>query len=102
MIVVVFRSRVRAEHAEEYAGLVAEMAAIAESMPGFVSEKTFTAEDGERVSVQEWESEERLRAWRAHPGHLRAQQRGRDEFYSAYDLFVAESPRASRFQRKTD
>ncbi|NBN97358.1 MAG: antibiotic biosynthesis monooxygenase, partial [Actinobacteria bacterium] len=33
----------------EYDALAREMSSLAESMPGFVSEKTFASADGERV-----------------------------------------------------
>ena len=67
MIVTVFRSRLQPEHAAEYSEVATQMRALAEGMPGFVSFKTFRAEDGERVSIIEFESEETLRAWREHP-----------------------------------
>ena len=56
------------------------MRAPAEGMPGFVSFKTFRADDGERVSVIEFASEEALRAWREHPEHRKAQELGRATF----------------------
>ena len=97
MVVVIFRSRVRPESMSAYLELADEMAEIATSMPGFVSYKTYAAEDGESVSIHEWESEEQLRAWREHPRHVKAQQRGRDEFYEEYTLYVCNTPRESRF-----
>jgi heme-degrading monooxygenase HmoA len=72
MVVTVFRSRLQPQHAAEYAELATQMRALAESMPGFVSFKTFRAEAGERVSVIEFESEETLQGWREHPEHRRA------------------------------
>ena len=99
MVVAVFRARIRPENADEYYALVDEMAAIARSMPGFVSFKGYFAQDGERVSVHEWESAECLRAWREHPAHVAVQERGRREFYEEYTLYVCEQPRESRFSR---
>ena len=71
-VVTVFRSRLQSEHAAEYSECATQMHALAEGMPGFVSFKTFRADDGERVSVIEFESEEALRAWREHPEHRKA------------------------------
>ena len=101
MIVVVFRSRVRPEHAAEYYALVEEMEALARSMPGYISNKAYFSEDGERLSIHEWESAQHLEAWRTHPDHLKAQGRGRREFYDAYVLQVCEQTRESRFVRET-
>ena len=49
MIVTIFRSRLNSEHAAAYYEMAARMRALAEGMPGFISFKTFIAEDGERV-----------------------------------------------------
>ena len=73
------------------------LGAIARTMPGFISWKGCFAEDGERVSIHEWESAEQLRAWREHPEHVEAQKKGRQDFYESYTLYVCENPRESRF-----
>jgi heme-degrading monooxygenase HmoA len=62
MVVTVFRSRLQPEHAAEYYEVATRMRTLAEGMPGFVSFKTFRAEDGECVSAIEFASEEALRA----------------------------------------
>ena len=66
-------------------------------MPGFVSAKTFVAEDGERVTLVEFDSPETQAAWRDHPEHRQAQAAGRDAFYSEYALQVCGVERESRF-----
>jgi heme-degrading monooxygenase HmoA len=100
MIVAVFRSRVRPDAGADYARLAAEMEAIARGMPGFVSVKDFTADDGEHLSLHEWESAAHLRAWREHPDHAIVQARGRKDFYQDYTLYVCDQPRLSRFSNK--
>lgn len=102
MILAIFRNRVRPEAAQDYAAWAARMEALARAMPGYISDKTFTAEDGERVSVHEWESAEALRAWREHPEHLKAQAMGREAFYEDYTVYVCDEPRESRFKRMPD
>ncbi len=100
MILVVFRTRVQPENEARYHALVVEIDKLVQTMPGFISEKTFSHEDGERVSVQEWESAEHVKAWRDHPKHRAAQEAGRTTFYEEYALFVADAPRESRFKRR--
>ena len=56
MMITVFRSRVRQDNVEEYMKMAAKMSELAASMPGYVSHKGFTAEDGERVTIVEFES----------------------------------------------
>jgi heme-degrading monooxygenase HmoA len=86
MIVTVFRSRLLPGVREDYLALVERMNELAASMPGYISHKGFFAEDGERVTIVEFESEEALRAWRMHPEHMAAQRKGRTEYYSEYHL----------------
>ena len=61
--------------------------------------KAYAAEDGERLTLFEWESAETLRAWATHPEHVPTQQLGRDKFYTEYHLQVCELVRESRFSR---
>jgi heme-degrading monooxygenase HmoA len=77
------------------------MRALAEGMPGFISFKTFRAEDGERVSIIEFESEEALRAWREHPEHRTAQEIGRGAFYAEFRIQVCSIIRQYGFKRSS-
>jgi len=88
MVVVVFRSRLRAGVDKEISEVGQRMYALASSMPGFVSYKDFTAEDGETVAIVEFESLETLAAWREHPEHRIAQRQGRDRFFTEYRILV--------------
>lgn len=71
---------------------------LASSMPGYISYKDFVAEDGENVSVIEFESLETLAAWRDHPEHKLAQQRGREEIFSEYRIQVCTPMRDYAFK----
>jgi hypothetical protein len=57
MIVTVFRSRLKPGVKDDYVALVDRMAALAETMPGYISHKGFFADDGERVTIVEFEHE---------------------------------------------
>jgi len=97
VIITIFRSRLRSESIDEYRPLAAEMLRLARSMPGFRSSKSFTADDGERVSIIEFDSLPELEAWRDHPQHKRAQEIGRERFYAEYQLQVCAPVRAYSF-----
>jgi heme-degrading monooxygenase HmoA len=98
MIVIVFRARLRdAVDLQALAAMGARMHALAVAMPGFVSYKDFAAEDGEAVTVVEFASEQDLRAWRNHPEHREAQERGRREFFADYRIQICTVERAYRF-----
>lgn len=97
MILVVFRSRLAAEAGSDYEATAARMAELAAEMPGYVAHKQFSAEDGERVTIVEFENEETMRAWRLHPEHVNAQRKGRSTFYSEFRLTVCQVIREQRF-----
>ncbi len=102
MIVTIFRSHLRPEAAETYAEMAAEMSALAATMPGYIAHKSFTAPDGERVTIVEFESPATHRAWAAHHGHREAQRMGREIFYADFSVQVCEVLRTSSFRRKAE
>ncbi len=99
MIVTIFRSRLVPEATEEYALVAESMSELARSIPGHISHKTFSAGDGERVTIVEFETEDAQQAWATHPDHITAQERGRAEFYSEYRVQVCRVERSSAKQR---
>ena len=99
MVIVVFRARMRPNLGDDYLACNQRMLEIAQSMPGFVSVKGYTAADGEGVSIHVWETADQLRAWIEHPEHLEAKERGRQDYYEDYTCFVCEDPRQYGFSR---
>lgn len=98
-VVTVFRSRLRQEAADTYGPLAQQMVELAQRMPGFGEVKTFTAEDGERVSLVTFATGEDHAAWRAHPEHRVAQRLGRDELYDEYLIQVCRVAAERAFRR---
>ena len=88
-ILTVFRNRLRPDAADAYGALAPQILDLARSMPGFVDAKTFSAPDGERVTVVTFADRPSHDAWRDHPDHRAAQRRGIAEFYSDYSIQVA-------------
>ena len=99
MIVTVFRSRLKPGAQEEYTKWATRMSELACKMPGYVSHKVFVADDGERVTIVEFESEEAQRAWRMHAEHVQAQKKGRADFYSEYRLQICTVQRDTSFPK---
>lgn len=103
MIIIVFRAhRTAAGLGEEYAEQLKRMADLAVKMAGYISHKAFVAEDGERLTLIEWESPETLRAWATHPEHVLVKALGRQKFYADYHLQVCEVIRESTFGRRAE
>lgn len=101
MIIGIFRSRLREEQSQPgsaYGEVAERMEELARSMPGFRSVNSFAAEDGERVTLFEFERLADVDAWRDEAEHREAQARGRAEFYASYDLFICEPLREAHFR----
>ena len=96
-VVTVFRNRLRPDNVEAYRATSARMTELAEAMPGYVDAKTFTADDGERVTVVTFADVASHRAWRDHPEHREAQRAGVSDFYAEYSIQVAEVTYAHTF-----
>jgi heme-degrading monooxygenase HmoA len=73
MIVTIFRSRLNPGAEEEYAPMAKRMSELARTIPGYLSHKGFAAEDGERVTIVEFETEQALDEWRHHPEHAKGE-----------------------------
>lgn len=98
MMVVVFRARRTAGGVgEEYNHWFLRMVELARNMPGYISHRGYAADNGDRLTLFEWESADTLEAWATHPEHLKVKRLGREKFYAEYHLQVCEVVRESRF-----
>jgi heme-degrading monooxygenase HmoA len=73
-----------------YNTLAEEASVLARGVPGFLEEKTFTATDGERVTVVLFADHISHQAWRDHPRHQEVQAIGRTKLYAEYCVYSAE------------
>ena len=98
MYLVVFRNRKRADlDGAAYAAAATRMEELARAYPGYLSFKSFTADDGEVAAISEWDSEEAARAWGRDAEHAEVQGRGRSEWYAEYSLIAGTASRIHRF-----
>jgi heme-degrading monooxygenase HmoA len=88
--VTVFRSRLRADAEPEYSTWADKIERLARAAPGFVEFTSFTATDGERVSIIVFASEATHNAWRDHPEYRQAQALGRTRFYADFHIHVCD------------
>lgn len=97
MILVLFRSRFSDRVDDEYDQTEQYLAKKVRDMAGddLIQLKNYTADDGERLAVVWWRNPETLARWREDPEHREAQQRGRQEWYSFYELSITEVIRTS-------
>ena len=99
MVVTVFRTRLNENAKPDYMALAPKIAALAKTMPGYISHKSFVADDGERVTIVEFEDEASQRNWSTNAEHVEAKKAGRKSFYSEYSIQVCSVTKESRFPK---
>lgn len=99
-VVVFLRLDLRKEAlGPEYGETCARMNEIVSAMPGFISIKEYTSEEGESLEIARFKSAEALEAWRTQLEHRQAQRRGLEFFYSHYRIQVCKVVREYEFWR---
>jgi heme-degrading monooxygenase HmoA len=95
MVLVVFRSRNRPDgDVAEYMKRSKRMHELVQQHPGFISIESFETPDGEEVSLELFENDDSVKAWRANPEHREVQRWAREEFYSWYSVQASEVVRS--------
>lgn len=92
-VIVLSGATLRPGMAAEEAAVGAELTAVMSAMPGFISVKEYTAEDGEVLSVFRFESDDDVIRWRDDPTHLRYQS-ATDDYYESFWVQTAQVHRA--------
>ena len=100
-VVTIFRNRLKPENVDEYYQWAARISALAKTMPGYLSHKTFAADDGERVTIVEFADEASQRGWATQAQHVEAKKKGRESFYTEYSIQICSVARESRFTAET-
>lgn len=96
-VVTVFRSCLRDDVDPGYDELNETLQRRAHDLGGLVDLKSFTADDGERVTVVTFEDRAAHDRWATDEVHRRAQQLGRTGVYRTYTVQVADCASASSF-----
>ncbi len=87
MIVVIFRATIRAVD-PEYSQVAARLRTLALEEFGCLAFHAVT-EGRTEIALSYWPTAEAIAAWRAHPEHRTAQQRGQRLWYESYSVEVA-------------
>jgi len=90
---VIFSSR-RTPGENGYGAMAERMLALARAQPGFLGVESVRDAEGLGITVSYWRDEGSIAGWKRHAEHLVAQERGRREWYAAFELRVARVERA--------
>lgn len=85
---VIFTSLLRNE--DGYSQMAARMEENVSRMPGFLGFDSARGVEGPGITVSYWSSLEAIRAWKEEASHRAAQARGREHWYAAYRLRIAQ------------
>lgn len=102
MILVVFQIKLRADaDLAAYESTSERMVEILSGLPGFLGLAGFAAADGGECALAYFDSHDTVAAWKDHPEHRGARERGRNEFFESYDITVAEVARHYEWSAST-
>ena len=90
---VIFTSQ-RTEGERGYGAMADRMEELASQQPGFLGVESARGSDGFGITVSYWKDETSISAWKQNAEHLVAQERGRTEWYSGFQLRVSRVERA--------
>ena len=98
MVVVLFGTKKREGiDLEEYGARNERMSELVQQIPGFLGIKGYVSDDGDRISIARFESEEALNEWRFQPDHFETQRLARAKYYESYWVQVCKTIRDHRF-----
>ena len=95
---VIFSSQ-RTQADNGYAETADRMEELIATMPGYLGAESVRGADGFGITVAYFDTEENILAWRNHAEHADARRRGREEWYSHFEVRIAKVERAYGFPR---
>ncbi len=89
-VAVIFTSQRTHGDDDGYAAMADAMDAQAKHQPGYLGIESARGGDGFGITVSYWRTSEDARAWKRVAEHVGAQRLGRERWYRAYRVRVAE------------
>ncbi len=78
-----------------YAEMAQKMEELARKQPGYLGFESARSEIG--ISVSYWKDLDSIKQWKSNLEHQEAQKKGRDKWYSQYQIRIAKVERAYGF-----
>ena len=91
---VIFSSQ-RTDGDAGYGEMADRMVELASRQPGFLGVETTRGADGFGITVSYWRSEADIAAWKADAEHRVAQRMGHQQWYTQFELRIAQVVRTS-------
>ena len=100
-VAVLFTSLRTPEDDAGYDAMAAEMERLGAEQPGYLGIESARGAGGLGITISYWRDAAAARAWKAVAEHLGAQKLGRERWYRAYRVRVAEVVREYGFARES-
>ncbi len=85
------------ENIDGYSDMANAMEELAKQQSGFIG--LDSARNYVGITVSYWESLEAIKSWKQHTDHLVAQQKGRQDWYSWYNVRICKVEREYEFNK---
>lgn len=96
---VIFTST-QSDYTEGYTEMSNQMETLAKQQEGFLGIESARNEVG--ITVSYWENLEAIKNWKQQTDHLIAQQKGRENWYSWYNVRICKVEREYEFTKSTN
>ena len=96
-VAVIFSSQRSDADEAGYAAMAELMERLAREQPGYLGLESTRGADGFGITVAYWRTADDARAWKSHVEHQAAQRLGRERWYRAYRVRIAEVKREYGF-----
>lgn len=93
---VIFTSQ-KSQVAVGYDEMAKKMEELSSAQPGFLGIHSVRGDDGMGITVSYWKSLEDIANWKLHSKHLEAQQKGKTDWYSGYEVRICKVERQYHF-----
>ena len=95
MYVCIFRAQIK-ELDDEYREMAERMRSLAMNAYG-CTRFSATTEGNTEIALSYWDSLDDIQAWKANAEHLKAQSKGRSNWYQSYEVQITEVIRSYDF-----
>ena|SRR5437899_1768234 len=100
-VAVLFTSLRTPDDDAGYDAMAAAMERLGAEQPGYLGIESARGADGLGITISYWRDAAAARAWKAVAEHLGAQALGRERWYRAYRVRIAEVVRDYGFERES-
>ncbi|WP_413367245.1 antibiotic biosynthesis monooxygenase family protein [Lysinibacillus sp. 3P01SB] len=90
---VIFTSQRNENDPDGYHTMADLMAELASKQPGFLGVESAREENGLGITVSYWDSLEAIQQWKENRSHMKAQKKGKNDWYSSYKTRICKVER---------